>query len=122
MIEKHVHILLAVVACPHTGPAEEEALVGSQTVDDPIVAGVMECLQSDVKTAVVADVLAQRLFAVHLLAVHYLDSREVVSQTGSALVEGSFVGSRPPVALVMKQFLLFLGHFSIKIYLIFLFH
>ena len=44
LIEEHVHILLTVVACPHAGPAEEEALVGSLAVYDTVVAGVVECL------------------------------------------------------------------------------
>ena len=33
----------------------------------------MECLQGNVKTAIVADVLTERQLTIHFLAVHYLN-------------------------------------------------
>ena len=103
LIQQHVHILFTVVACPHTGPAKEETLVGSEALDHAVVTRIVECLQSNMQSAVVTDVLAERHLAVHLLAIHHFDGREIVGQTGGALVEGGFVGSRPPVALVARD-------------------
>ena len=62
LIEEHVHILLAVVACPHTSPTKEETLIGSQAVDDAVVARVVECLQGHMDATIVADVLTQQFW------------------------------------------------------------
>ena len=56
--------------------------------------------QRDVQTTVVADVLTKSHLAVHLLAVHHLDGREVIYEHCGTLIEVSLIGSSPPVALV----------------------
>ena len=103
LVEQHVHILFAIVAGPYASPSQEETLVGGETIYHAVVAGVVQSLQCHVQTAVVADILAQRLLAVHFLAVHHLDGREIVGQECGALVEGSLVGLCPPVALVAGE-------------------
>ena len=55
------------VSTPNQGVAQEEALLGRKAVfcaKRVFFRGVLECLESDVQTAVVCDVLAQGEFAV----------------------------------------------------------
>ena len=55
------------VSTPNQGVAQEEALLGRKAVFGAkrvFFCGVLKCLESDVQTAVVCDVLAQGEFAV----------------------------------------------------------
>lgn len=97
------HILGAHVAGPYACPAEEEALLGGESVDDAqrlLFHAVLQGAEGNVDTTIVADVLAEGLLAVDFLAGNSLNSAEIVLKHLRALIVVFLVEVGPPVVLV----------------------